>query len=63
MSKYETTVKWEMFVDVCFYEYWAVRPVGDKDFNSPRLFHFSEKEDAEKFKELIEKSHHAILNK
>ena len=50
-------------MDAWNYDMWAVRPVGDKDFASPRLFHFVEKEDAEKFKELIEKSYHAIPNK
>jgi hypothetical protein len=62
MSKVGTRVQWEMFVDSNFYDCWAVRPIGDKDFNSPRLFHFFEKEDAEKFKELVEKSYHAVKN-
>ena len=60
MSK--NNVKWEVFMDYSFYEMWAVRPVGDKDFNSPRLFHYVLKEDADKLKELLDKSHCAILN-
>jgi hypothetical protein len=53
-------VKWEMFLDSSYYDMWAVRPVGDKDFNSPRLFHFILKEDAEQFKALLEKSFCAV---
>lgn len=56
-------VKWEIFLDKSFYDMWAVRPKGDKDFNSPRLFHFIHKEEAEKLKELLEKSHCAVPNK
>ena len=63
MAKDKFRVKWKLFMDAWNYDMWAVRPVGDKDFASPRLFHFVEKEDAEKFKELIEKSYHAIPNK
>lgn len=63
MAKNKFGVKWELFMDESNYDMWAVRPVGDKDFNSPRLFHFIEKQDAEKFKELVEKSYHAVLKK
>lgn len=56
-------VKWEIFIDESFFDMWAVRPIGDKDFNSPRLFHYVFKEDAEKLKELLEKSHCASLTK
>ena len=62
MKKNQFRVKWEMFMDSSNYDMWAVRPVKDKSFNSPRLFHFVEKQDAENFKELIEKSYHAIPN-
>jgi hypothetical protein len=62
MAKEISGVQWEIFEDVTFYDFWAVRPKKDRDFNSPRLFHFQFKEDAEKFLELIEKSHHAVLN-
>ena len=55
-------VKWEIFMDESNYDMWGVRPVKDRDFNSPRLFHFINKQDAENFKKLIEKSYHAILN-
>jgi hypothetical protein len=50
-------MKYEMFLDEAYFHLWAVRPEDDKDFNSPRLFHFVKKEDAEKFKELIEKAY------
>ena len=49
-------MKWEIFNDDSYYNMWAVRPVGDKDFNSPRLFYFAKKVDAEAFKELAEKA-------
>lgn len=61
--KIKTNVSWELFCDDSFFDMWAVRPVGDGDFNSPRLFHFDKKEDAEKFKELVEKAHCAVPNK
>ena len=58
----KSNVKWELFCDAAFYDMWAVRPKGDKDFNSPRVFHFVRKEDAEKFLELISKCHCAVKN-
>ena len=51
---------WEMFSDPSYYDMWAVREVGDRSFESPRLFHFVFREDAEAFKALLEKSYHAI---
>ena len=63
MAKSKFRVRWEVFLDVSNYCMWGVRPVGDKDFNSPRLFDFVDKEDAEKFKKLVEKSYHAVPNK
>jgi hypothetical protein len=50
-------IKWEVFIDYSYYHLWAVRPVGDKSFNSQRIFHFVEKSDAEKLKELLEKAY------
>lgn len=47
---------WEMFRDPSHYDMWAVRDIWDKSFASPRLFHFYEKEDAEQFFKLIQKS-------
>lgn len=61
--KSKTNVEWELFMDSSFYDMFAVRQVGDKDFNSPRLFHFDKLEDAKLFKELIEKAHIAIPKK
>lgn len=49
-------MKWEMYLDVSYYDLWAVRRTGDKDFNSSALFHLANKEDAEKLLELLEKS-------
>jgi len=55
-------VKWEVFCDESFYGMWAVRPVGDHNFESPRLFHWLDKEAAEEFKALLDKSYHAVLS-
>jgi hypothetical protein len=49
-------MKWEVFLDESYYDMWCVRPVGDRDFESPQSFHFALKEDAEKFKALAEKA-------
>lgn len=54
-DKLET--KWEMFLDESYFHMWAVRPMGDRNLDSPRLFHFIKKEDAEAFKKLVEVSH------
>ena len=48
--------KFEIFCDHYFYEMHCVKPVDDKDFNSPLSFHFAEKKDAEAFHALIEKA-------
>jgi hypothetical protein len=56
------SVKWEMFQDKAFHDLWAVRPIGDRDFNSPRLFHFMYEEEAKEFKRLVELSHHSVPN-
>lgn len=53
-------MNWELFFDKSYYDMWAVRPFGDTDLNSPRLFHFGIKSDAETFKELCERSFVAI---
>lgn len=53
--------RWEIFFDRAFYDMWAVRPIGDKTFSSPMLFHFGKKEDAEQFKALAEKAHCAVM--
>jgi hypothetical protein len=53
--------KWEMYEDQSFYNMYAVRDASDKSFNSPRLFHFNHKSDAEKFIELLNKSNCAEI--
>ena len=55
-----SNVEWVLVLDSSFYDMFCVHPKYDKDFNSPRRFHFVFKDDAEKFKELIEKSHCAV---
>lgn len=49
--------EWEMYCDEGYYHMWAVRDKSDTSFNSPRLFHFMGKEDAEAFKTLVEKAY------
>ena len=60
MAKEKYGVKWEVFLDDNFFFMWGVRPITDKNFNSPRLFHYVLKEDADKLKELLDKSHCAV---
>ena len=52
MTKDKT--KWHMYQDPSYYDMWAVAPVDDHDFNSPRLFHFYWKPEAEDFLRLME---------
>ena len=59
-SEPKVRADWEMFSDPSYYDMWAVREVGDRSFESPRLFHFVFREDAEAFKALLEKSYHSI---
>lgn len=49
-------MKWEMYLDMSYYDMWAVRRIGDTDFNSPALFHLGSREDAEKLMKLLEKT-------
>ena len=46
--------EYEMFFDESYFDMWCVRSTTDRRFDSPMSFHFIKKEDAEKFKELIE---------
>lgn len=46
--------KYEMFLDMSYYDMWCVRCLSDRRFDSPLSFHFMKKEDAEEFKRLIE---------
>lgn len=47
--------KWEVFFDKIYFDMFAVRSIGDKNFHSPRLFYFDSKEDAMKCKEILDK--------
>lgn len=49
-------MKWELYSDESYFGLWAVRPEGDRSFESPRLFHFQEYTDALNFKNLAEKA-------
>jgi hypothetical protein len=59
-KKKKYRAEWELYHDPGFYGMFAVREKGDTNFNSPRLFHFINKSDAEEFKRLIEISQHAV---
>ena len=56
----KSNVEWELFLDYSYYDMFCVKPKEDKLFNSPRRFYFNKKEDAERFKQLIESCHCAI---
>lgn len=57
------SIEWEIYQDESYYHMWAVRPVGDTDFNSPRLFHFNTKEQAEAFVQAVKPANIAIEQK
>lgn len=46
-------MKWEYYLDYGYYDMWAVRPEGDEDFNSPRLFHVNTMDEATRLVELL----------
>lgn len=49
----ERKIKWEMYCDESYFYMWAVRPKGDKDFNSPRLFHLDNKYEAKRLMDFL----------
>ena len=51
--------EWEMYNDTSYYHMWDVRYIYDRDYNSPRLFHFYKEKDAKHFLELVLKSNYA----
>lgn len=53
-------VQFEHFQDLCYFDMWAVRPVGSKDFNDPQLVHFPTEELALKFKEIAQQGTWAV---
>lgn len=59
MQRSVQSVEWEMFQDPAHFDMWAVRPVGDHVFNSPRLFHFAKEDQARRFLSLLRLSPHA----
>lgn len=44
---------WETFCDIGYYDMWAVRQIGDRSFNSQRLFHVQSKEEGEALRDLL----------
>jgi len=55
-----SNVEWVLVVDKTFYDTFCVHPKDDDDFDSPRRFYFVFRDDAERFKELVEKSNCAV---
>lgn len=47
-------MKWETFFDEAYFHMWAVRPVGDKDFYSDKLFHLVHKNEAEELVKFLD---------
>lgn len=45
--------EWEYYCDVVYYDMWAVRPKGDKDFNSQQLFHVMSEAEAKALVETL----------
>jgi hypothetical protein len=48
--------EWEMFCDVGYWNYFCVRDIEDRDFNSPTCFHFDTQAEAYQFITLLEVS-------
>lgn len=44
---------WECFEDVAYYGMYALRPVGDMDFNSQELIHIGLKSEAERMQRIL----------
>lgn len=49
----KTFMEWEYFCDASYYNLLAVRPVGDKSFNSQSLFHVQSEKEAKALAELL----------
>jgi len=45
--------EWETFLDYSYFHLHAVRPIGDKDFNSSLLFHIVDGKQAEHLKDFL----------
>ena len=48
--------EWEMFTDRSYFDYFCVRLVKDRDFNSNTSFHFNTIEQARQFVELLKQA-------
>ncbi len=60
MTNNISNVEWGLTVNEEFFGMYLVCPVDDKDFNSPRRFHFDSENDAKWFLALVRKAHIAI---
>lgn len=49
----ERAEEWECFCDESYYDMWAVRPKGDRSFQSQQLFHLPSKEEAEALRDIL----------
>ncbi len=50
-------MKWEYFRDPAYYDMYAVRPIGDTDFNSGLLFHLLHSIEAKKLCTYLNRTH------
>ena len=48
--------EWEMFIDRSYFDYFCVRLVSDRDFNSDTSFHFNTDTQAQQFIELLKQA-------
>ena len=55
-------VRWEYFKDEAYFGMYAVRPVGDGDFESPRLFHLVQEGDASNLVYILNKADMGVPN-
>lgn len=55
-------MKFEWFLDESYFGLYAVRPEGDKDFNSELLFHVVTKDDAERLSHYLNSQKGELVN-
>lgn len=49
-------MKYEIFLDEGYFHLYAVRAIGDKEFDRLHVYHLASREDAEALKCLLEKT-------
>lgn len=53
---------WEYYNDPAYFDMWAVRKIGDRNFNSKNLFHVTSKEEAIRLTEELNKMTYDLEN-